>query len=212
LEIISLPEWLATALLAAALATLGFVGKQILEWIVALRAARRARRAKLVTLLSLLNGSAAVFRVQAILRDHLFKSLIQRNPDMKSIDTGYEAVFSAAFPTLTDEELKLHTMIRGYTASGLKPLNEAMVQWLQADTEFKLARSRMQALQDLARQLSALEPHLLMWLAKYAAWIPDTPSHALVYLGDEEGHGVPFPKNIEHTIEVVLGLRKEKRG
>jgi hypothetical protein len=209
-EIVALPEWLATALLAAALATLGFVGKQVLEWIVALRAARRARRSKLVTLLSLLNGSAAVFRVQAILRDHLFNSLVQRNPELKSSGLGYDAVFSAAFPTFTDEERKLHTMIRGYTVSGLKPLNESMVQWLQTDTEFKLARSRKQELQALARQLSALEPHLLMWLAKYAAWIPETPSHALVYLNDEEGHGVPFPKRIEHTIETVLGLRKER--
>jgi len=208
LEIVPLPEWLATALLAAALATLGFVGKQVLEWIVALRGARRARRAKLVTLLSLLNGSAAVFRVQATLRDHLFKSLVQRNPDLKNSGLGYEAVFSASFPTLTDEERKLHTMIRGYTVSGLKPLNESMIQWLQVDTEFKLARSRKKALQALARQLSALEPHLLMWLAKYAAWIPETPSHALVYLNDEEGHGVPFPKHIEYTIEAVLGLRK----
>jgi hypothetical protein len=209
LEIVSLPEWLTTALVAAALATLGFVGKQVLEWIVALRAVRRVRRAKLVTLLSLLNGSAAVYRVQAILRNNLLKSLMQRSPDLKSSGPGYESIFSAAFPTLTDEERKLHTMIRGYTVNGLKPLNEAMVQWLQADTEFKLARSRKRNLRALARKLSALEPHLLMWLAKYAAWIPETPSHALVYLGDEEGHGVPFPKHIENTIEVVLGLRME---
>jgi len=210
MEIVSLPAWLAAALLAAALATLGFVGKQILEWIVALRAARRARRAKLVTLLSLLNGSAAVFRAQTLLRDHLFEILIQRDPELKTISTGYEAVFAAAYPTFTDEEHKLHEIIRGYTVNGLKPLNESMLQWLQADTEFRLAHSRKQTLKDLARQLSALEPHLLMWLAKYATWIPHSPAHALVYLDDEEGHGVPFPKRIEHTIQVALGLHTER--
>jgi hypothetical protein len=133
---------------------------------------------------------------------------MQRSPNLKNSESGYESIFSAAFPTLTDEECKLHTMIRGYTVNGLKPLNDAMVQWLQDDTEFKLARSRNRSLQALAKKLSALEPHLLMWLAKYAAWIPETPSHALVYLDDEEGHGVPFPKQIESTIEIVLGLRK----
>ncbi len=125
---------------------------------------------------------------------------------MVTIDKGYEAVFSAAFPTLTAEERELHSVIRAYTVEGLKPLNRAIADWLQADTEFKVARSRKAGCQDLARKLAALEPHLLMWLAKYAAWIPDTPAHALIYLGDEANHGVPFPKGVERDIEQVLGL------
>ena len=44
METASMPEWLATALVAAALATLGFVGKQILEWVASVRAERRRRR------------------------------------------------------------------------------------------------------------------------------------------------------------------------
>lgn len=203
-----IPEWLAAALLAAALATLGFVGKQIFEWIAVLRTARRTRRAKLVTLLSLLHGSAAVFRVQATLRDRLAQTLIQRSPELAKSNAGYEALFAASFPTLTAEELELHTLIRGYTVNGLRPLNEAIIRWLREDTEFKLARSRSSVAQALARQLAALEPHLLMWLAKYAAWIPDAPAHALVYLADEEGHGVRFPTGIEDTIEQTLGLRR----
>jgi len=57
------------------------------------------------------------------------------------------------------------------------------------------------------QRLAELEPHLLMWLAKYAAWIPDSPAHALVYLADEEDHGVPFPKGIERVIEESLGIQ-----
>jgi hypothetical protein len=161
-----------------------------------------------VTLLSLLNGSAAVFRIQAELRDRLFKSVRDRNPDFSKIQSGYDAVFSAAFSGMNDEERQLHTVIRAYTVNGLKPLNEAISQWLQVDTEFKLARSRRSMHVILATQLAALEPHLLMWLAKYAAWIPDTPAHALVYLDDEEVHGVPFPRGIERTIEQALGVTK----
>ena len=58
LQLGPVPEWLAVALVTAALAALGFIGKQVHEWIVTVNAARRTRRARLVTLLSLLNGTA----------------------------------------------------------------------------------------------------------------------------------------------------------
>jgi hypothetical protein len=213
MQLNDVPEWLATALVAAALAALGFAGKQILEWIISLIAARRSRRARLVTLLSLLNGTAAVYSVQAELAARLFTALASRTPDVRRISGGYEAVFAAAFDGMEEEDRQLHAVIRGYTVNGLKPLNEAIRDWLQADTEFKLARARArflpwrrQAYSDLATQLTALEPHLFMWLAKYAVWIPDIPEHALVYLADEEKHGVPFPRGIERTIERALGI------
>jgi hypothetical protein len=207
----TVPEWLATALLAAALATLGFVGKQILEWLAALRKDRRERRARLVTLLSLLNGTAAVFRAQADLRRRLYEALASRDPAVRGL-TGYEAIFTAAYATMTPAERELHNLLRGYTISGLKPLNEAILAWLKADTEFKLGDSRNLTRTKLAHQLTALEAHLLMWLAKYGSWIPDTPSHALVYLADEEGHGVPFPSGIEGTIAQALDLRGVSGG
>jgi hypothetical protein len=206
METASIPEWLATTLVAAALATLGFVGKQILEGVASVRAERRRRRARLVTLLSLLQGSAAVFRVQASLRDRLMNRVNLRKPEVATTRDGYEAAFAAAFPTLTAEEAQLHEMIRAYTVSGLKPLNEATLQWLQTDMDFKYARSRRPTALHLARMLSALEPHLLMWLAKYATWIPDNPTHALVYLADEENHGVPFPRGIESVVRAHLSL------
>jgi hypothetical protein len=204
MELTTLPESVSTALLAAALASLGFVGKQIFESIVVLRTARQARRARLVSLLSLLQGSAAVYRVQAKLRNRLFDTVTQRCPDLAAKHKGYDAIFSAAFPTMDNEERQLHSLIRAYTVSGLKPLNEALIQWLQSDTEFKYARFRTPPSRRLALQLEELEPHLLMWLAKYAAWIPESPAHALVYLADEEDHGVPFPRGIEGTITQVL--------
>jgi hypothetical protein len=200
-----IPEWLAAALVAAALATLGFVGKQILEFIVSIRTAARMRRARLVTLLSLLTGTAAVFRVQTVLSRRLCHLMTNRDPTLGKL-RGYEAIFAAAFPKITPEERELHSIIRGYTINGIKPLNESMIEWLKADTEFKLPRSRRGPRRELARLLSELEAHLLMWLAKYSAWIPETPSHALVFLADEERHGVPFPWGIEGTIANVLRI------
>jgi hypothetical protein len=108
---------------------------------------------------------------------------------------------------MNEAERQLHAVVRGYTVNGLKPLNEAMATWLKADTEFKLAASRRPSAVSLARHLAKLEPHPLMWLAKYAVWIPDSPAHALVYLSDEENHGVPFPKGIERAIEESLGIQ-----
>jgi hypothetical protein len=164
-----IPEWLAAALVAAALATLGFVGKQILEFIVSIRTAAHMRRARLVTLLSLLTGTAAVFRVQTVLSRRLCHLMTNRDPTLGKI-RGYEAIFAAAFPKITPEERELHSIIRGYTINGIKPLNESMIEWLKADTEFKLPRSRRGPRRELARLLSELEAHLLMWLAKYSAW------------------------------------------
>jgi len=214
LQLGPVPEWLAVALVTAALAALGFIGKQVHEWIVTVNAARRTRRARLVTLLSLLNGTAAVRRVQDELRDRLFKAVTGRAPgSSERTGSGYEAALAAAFPDMSNEQKQLHSVIRGYTLHGLRPLNEAMSQWLQADTEFKLARARTRILpgrrrvySELASQLAALEPHLLMWLAKCAVWMPGTREHALVYLADEEKHGVPFPHHIERTIERALGI------
>jgi hypothetical protein len=209
-EFTALPEYIASAIFAAAIAAIGFLAKQVFELVAVHRAAKQSRRARLVTLLSLLEGSAAVYRVQAQLRNKLLQTITQRNPELDARHEGYERVFSTALPLMSNDERQLHSIIRAYTVSGLKPLNEAMVQWLHYDTEFKYARFRTSYYRILARQLKALEAHLLMWLAKYAAWIPEWPTHALVYLDDEEEHGVPFPKGIEETIRNVLKVPPEK--
>ena len=59
----------------------------------------------------------------------------------------------------------------------------------------------------LGQQLNTLDAHLLLWLAKYETWIPEHPDNALVYLADEEQHGVPFPHGIEDTVGDVLVQR-----
>jgi hypothetical protein len=114
----SVPDWLAAVLIPEALATLGFVGKQILEWLTSIRAAKRERRARLGTLPSLPNGSAAVDRVQAVLRNRLLNALRQRDPELAKITSGYAAVFEAAFPTMTEAERQLHGVVRAYTVEG----------------------------------------------------------------------------------------------
>jgi len=57
----------------------------------------------------------------------------------------------------------------------------------------------------LAVFLAQLEAHLVLWVAKYEAWISDQPEHALVFLADEEKHGVGFPKNGVFILARILG-------
>ena len=201
----TLPSWFGTAVLGAVLATVGFVAKQLLEWLGTVRKGARERRARLVTLLSMLNATAAIFRAQAKLRDRLTDLLDQRS-SAEPASHGYERSLTLAFQSMTPAERELHDLVRAYTIHGLQPLNEAILAWLAADSDFKLNRSWRTTRKALARQLGALETHLLLWRAKYLVWIPDAPEHALVYLGGEERHGVPFPTGVERTIERTLGL------
>jgi hypothetical protein len=201
----TVPEWLATALLGAVLASLGYVAKQLLDWWSSVRKTRRERRARLVTLLSLLRGSKSVYLVQAELRNRLADLLSARRSDLHGV-VGYDAQFAMAFASMTPQERELHDVIRGYTIHGTLALNEAVLSWLATDSDFKIVGGSDGADAKLAAQLGALEAHLLLWRAKYQAWIPDAPARALVYLNDEERHGVAFPRGIEDTIAQVLRL------
>ena len=42
------------------------------------------------------------------------------------------------------------------------------------------------------------------WHAKYEALLPSMPEHALVYLADEEKHGIGFPTGIDKIVAEAL--------
>jgi hypothetical protein len=56
----------------------------------------------------------------------------------------------------------------------------------------------------LAELLNQLDAHLVLWLAKYESWIPNRPDHALVYLADEQLHGLGFPQGLDDAFSYVL--------
>jgi glycogen synthase len=76
---------------------------------------------------------------------------------------------------------------------GNPSLNEELLAWLKADSVFKSGIAPVVRQCELAEQLFALEIHLLLWHAKYKVWIPGYPEHALVYMEDENQHGLGFP-------------------
>ena len=202
-----IPDWLAAALLGAALAAIGYVAKLVLQWLGEVRAAHRASTVSLVRLFSLLRVSQASFLAQVDNRNRLHAMITERDPQLASSAVGYERAFAIAYPSMPSEERELHSIIRGTTIYSLRPVNQALLTWLRDDTHFKVWPRKYGPRGELARKLADLEAHLLLWNAKYELWIPENPEHALVYLADEAGHGIGFPLGIDAMVEKVLRPR-----
>jgi hypothetical protein len=142
--------------------------------------------------------------IQHELRSRLDALIAKNQPNLPN-EGGVEKRFTAAYKKFSPTEKELHSLIQSITVHSLKPTNEAMAKWLKNDTYFKAQRLDDSLSGRLASQLFDLEAHLLLWSAKYEAWIPGHPEHALVYLADEERHGVGFPKGIDSVIEEAIG-------
>ena len=195
-------------LAGAALAAIGYVAKEIVASVREWRQEEAERRVRLHQLEALLNASQGAFQAQSALRNRLAARLKTRFRDELPAEPGYERLFTQYYERLDPDEKDLHSVIRAYTQHVVRPLNAAMRTWLQDDVEYRLSRGKEGAEAKLCQQLNTLDAHLLLWLAKYEAWIPDHPDHALVYLADEEEHGRAFPTGIEGTLAEVLALRR----
>lgn len=202
-ELTQIPEWLGAALISAIIAALGYVGKLIADSLNAFREVRNARRARLVELHCLLKAGKTSYMIQHELRSRL-DALITKNQPKIPQEGGIERRFSMAYKKFSPVEKELHSLIQSITIHSLKPTNEAMANWLKNDNYFRAQKLDNSLLGQLAKQLFDLEAHLLLWSAKYEAWIPNHPEHALVYLADEERHGVGFPKGVDALVEEAI--------
>jgi len=199
------PSWAAPALLAALIAALGFVGKTAADLVLRLRETARARKTQLTELYALLRAGDVAFWVQRELRKRLAAQLRARLPATSDLPPGFDRLFAATYSVMTEEERQLFTLIRAITVYTFRPLNGSLLEWLRADRYFRAIPPTHRRLGRLALFLAQLEAHLVLWLAKYEAWIPDHPEHALVFLADEEQHGVGFPKGGTALIATLLG-------
>ena len=197
--------WAAPALLAALIAALGFVGKIIADVVLSQLEVARERKSRLVELYALLRAGDVAFAIQRELRKRLAEQLRRRLPQTANLPPGFERLFAETYAAMTDEERKLHSLIRAITVHTFCPLNQSLLEWLRADRYFRAVPPRHTRLGTLALFLAQLEAHLLVWMAKYEAWIPDHPEHALVFLADEERHGIGFPKEGTTILAKLLG-------
>ncbi len=195
---------IAGAVVGAVVAGLGYVGKLIVQGWRSWRTTRSRRRARLLELYALLRASGTVFLAQRQQVVLLGKRLQRDHPDEIPDVPGYERLFTHFHGQFTPDEVDLHQVIRSYTEHALRPLNEQTLAWLRADIEHRTGGRKTGREARLAEMLNQLEAHLVLWLAKYEAWIPQRLDHALVYLDDEEQHGLGFPRGIEEVLAGVL--------
>jgi hypothetical protein len=199
------PEWLRTPLLAALLAALGYVAKLLIEEFTKWRLRRDERQSKLVALQSLLLASRRVYEIQNDLIRKLHGEILLSGTGKQLGETAsYDEFLATAYPEMEERHKRMHGLIRAYTTTAVRPLNLAILDWLNADTYFK-GQSRPGSGDDLASNLQTLEAHLVLWKAKYDFWIPDHPERAFVYMADENEHGVGFPVGIEKIIAKRTG-------
>ncbi|MEO7996121.1 MAG: hypothetical protein ABI852_01685 [Gemmatimonadaceae bacterium] len=200
----TVPSWLGSAVAGAILAFVGYVGKQIIEWRAKLRLEERVRRARLAELMAMIRAGDAAFSVQSENRDRLVDLIRTRDPALNSSTHSFDHLFTLAYSTMTTEERELHDVVRAITMYTFQPLNEGLLKWIQADAEFRVRVPGETPRGALAKYLADLEAHLYLWQAKYRTWIPDHPERALVYLADEERHGVGFPRGGVALVAAIL--------
>ena len=171
-----------------------------------LRKERAAKLANLLQLASQLRAAWIIYTVQNAHAKNLYQMLQENHPEGISREYGYDETFARLFDQFDPTEAELHNLIRGMTIHAMRPINQAMTEWLKNDIYFKTASIPVSDKKKklLADRLYDLEAHLILWEAKYKTWIPSTPQHALVYLDDEKAHGVAFPYDIEKIIKDVV--------
>jgi hypothetical protein len=191
----------------AVVAALGFVAKTSIESWRGWRRAEAKSRAQLLKLQALLQAGQTAFLVQRALASRLETRLKAAQSEIHG-SSGLERLFADKYHVFGPEERELHGIIRAYTEHALHPINSSLATWLDDDDRHRVEdRKKSENELRLAKLLNRLDAHLLLWLAKYEGWIPGRPDHALVYLADEEEHGVTFPKGLEEAAAAVLAER-----
>lgn len=195
-----MPVWLGTAIVGLAVAAVTYVGNLIVETLQSWRRLQDERQARLFRLSSLLKASKVAFEIQNELASRLSSVLVSKHQDHETGE-GYEALFTALHDRFSVEECELHGIIRGITIYAMRPANQAISKWLEDDIDF---RNETRTHAELAVRLNLLASHLMLWHAKFEAWIPNSIKHALVYMADEENHGLGFPKGVDDLVACAL--------
>jgi hypothetical protein len=203
LSLMGAPDGLGGAVIGAIIAAAGYVGKLLVDTGLEFGKRKRQRRSQLIELRTLLRASKASFEIQNEHAIRLLSMLQSRNPALSTSD-GYDQTFARAYESFTPAEKELHEIIRGITIYALKPTNVGILNWIQNDSYFRGQQESDAHIGTLPARLSELQTHLLLWLSKYEIWIPNRPERALVYLADEQKHGVGFPAGMDDLVEGVL--------
>jgi hypothetical protein len=201
---------LTAALVAGALAALGYAGRSAYREFRSYRTSRAKREVRLLQLSSLLRSSKDAFGSQVTQCRLLMDLLVQRLADV-DVSQGYDHLFYTQFSHFTSTEREKFDIIRGITQFALRPLNREMLAWLDADVDYRTELSAAGTPGKLAESLNILASHLTLWLAQYEVSMSD-PRHALVFLADEKHSGIGFPVGIERIVNLRLAELRPGRS
>lgn len=199
-----IPSWFGTAVVGAVFAALGYVAKAIHDWWKTRSADREMQINRLQELAVLLTASGNLFKFQVQQSLRLRELLNDNHPQESRQYSGYEEAFSNLYGQFTPQEKQLQVILRSVTENSVQQINQLLSEWLKNDLIFKTASVPIKDKTGLAYMLQQLELHLILWRAKYQVWIPGKPEHTLVFLADEESHGIGFPKGIESYVDQAI--------
>ena len=208
----SWPVEIQVSIIGAIFAALGYFGKGIVDWIQNKRKERAQTLARLESLHWLLYASGTIFRLQQEQVKTLRQNLKANHPKEFADGGPHEDVLTRCYPVMDVQERSLHGIIRATTIHSVHTLNSAMSDWLKSDSDFKSGFILTKRRRQLANQLFLLEIHLLLWHAKYETWIPHHPEHALVYLADENNHGLGFPVERQKKVDGIIVTQPGVQG
>src|SRR5215207_3781008 len=106
-ELMQIPAWLGAAVVTGIIAAIGYVAKQIVDWLATARATKANRFARLVDLQSLLRAGRVIFAIQNDHAQRLLTMIQEHHGDQVAKDKGFERTFAMAYSYLTPEEQEL---------------------------------------------------------------------------------------------------------
>lgn len=201
-------EWLWRSLIAGLFATAGFVAKDLYggwrESEANRRATIEASAGALRELATLLDESYRIYTMQNDQARRLLRQLQRRLGARVPQHLGFDETFYLLHDRFLRPEAAMQRLIRSTTMNSQRRVNLALSAWLERNRAFLHDDQPTPERTALAAELKILKLHLNQWHDKYDAWIPGDPRRSLVYLADEEAHGVGFPPGLEDAVKNVL--------
>lgn len=202
----AMASWISEMIGTGLASIFGFFAKYGWDYFQAKKQVQKDRIKKLETLKGLLVESGNLFVMQNRLLKRLVSTMSERLDIMHPDVQGYQSFICEYYDHMDEHEKDMHSVIRGTTMNSMKIVNTEMLKWLKEDNEFKI--NSVKCIRDkfgegVADQLNQLELHLNLWHDKYAVWM-ESEKHCVVYLDDDEKHGVGFPTGIENVIDLSL--------
>ncbi len=205
-----MPTWVGQGLVAL------LVGALIPYWLKTLdnvkdrrqkiRELHMDRLASIIELSTLLTTSRIIFITQNKMAQKLVLPLMKQHGDKILDGMSINEILAKLYPKFTEDQIAQHKNIRAWSIHLMMPINQEIINWLENDTLFRTtyisAKDSTKRL--LANKLIELHAHLLLWKGKYNALIPEENSNAIVYLADEERHGIGFPGGLDELIQKMM--------